>query len=230
MPYTRAQNWVDGYDGRTPITAAALNHIEDGLAAATATADGAATAEALAAVKATADGAATAEALAAVKATADGAATAEALAAVRTTATSAQQTADAALPKAGVRTVSWVPDASAYTAAGWVNLSMTVPSPLVQVNANTFRVPASALGAVIMLSTVFSSGGGGTTSQQILEARFGGADQGPGGGVIGARTSAFNADRPTLVFVGIPGSEYSFWIRHQTGAGTATHLCRAFLL
>lgn len=58
MPYTRAQNWVDGYDGRTPITAAALNHIEDGLVAATSTAESASTAGTAAQTHAEAVGAA----------------------------------------------------------------------------------------------------------------------------------------------------------------------------
>ena len=81
MPYTKPRDWVDGFDGATPITAADLNRIEDGITATTVKADAAATATALAAVKTTADAAATATALAAVKTTADAAATATALAA-----------------------------------------------------------------------------------------------------------------------------------------------------
>ena len=80
MPYTKPRDWVDGFDGGTPITAADLNRIEDGITATTVKADAAATATALAAVKSTADAAATATALAAVKTTADAAATATALA------------------------------------------------------------------------------------------------------------------------------------------------------
>ena len=80
MPYTKPRDWVDGFDGGTPITAADLNRIEDGITATTVKADAAATATALAAVKTTADAAATATALAAVKTTADAAATATALA------------------------------------------------------------------------------------------------------------------------------------------------------
>ncbi|CED90254.1 hypothetical protein [Actinomyces succiniciruminis] len=205
MPYTRAQNWVDGYDGRTPITAAALNHIEDGLAEATLTAE-------------------------AAHATADGAATAEALAAVRATATSAQQTANAALPKTDIRTVSWTSTATTYSAATWTVLPITPPAPLIRVNATTFRVPPSALGAVIMLSALFSSGGGGSSSQQSLEADFAGTDIGPGDSVTGVRTTAYNADRLALTFLAIPGGEYNFWARHQTQAGTVTSLVRAFLL
>ena len=99
MPYTKPRDWADGFDGATPITAADLNRIEDGITATTVKADAAATATALAAVKTTADAAATATALAAVKATADAAlpkttaastyATATALAAVKATADSA---------------------------------------------------------------------------------------------------------------------------------------------
>ena len=81
MPYTKPRDWVDGFDGGTPITAADLNRIEDGITATTVKADAAATATALAAVKTTADAAATSTALADVKATADAAATATALAA-----------------------------------------------------------------------------------------------------------------------------------------------------
>ena len=73
MPYTKPRDWVDGFDGRTPITAADLNRIEDGITATAVKADAAATATALAAVKTTADAAATATALAAVKTTADAA-------------------------------------------------------------------------------------------------------------------------------------------------------------
>ena len=80
MPYTKPRDWVDGFDGGTPITAADLNRIEDGITATALKADAAATATALAAVKTTADAAATATALAAVKTTADAAATATALA------------------------------------------------------------------------------------------------------------------------------------------------------
>ena len=65
MPYTKPRDWVDGFDGGTPITAADLNRIEDGITATTVKADAAATATALAAVKTTADAAATATALAA---------------------------------------------------------------------------------------------------------------------------------------------------------------------
>ena len=64
MPYTKPRDWVDGFDGGTPITAADLNRIEDGITATTVKADAAATATALAAVKTTADAAATATALA----------------------------------------------------------------------------------------------------------------------------------------------------------------------
>ena len=91
MPYTKPRDWVDGFDGGTPITAADLNRIEDGITATTVKADAAATATELATVKSTADAAlpkttaastyATATALAAVKTTADAAATATALAA-----------------------------------------------------------------------------------------------------------------------------------------------------
>ena len=81
MPYTKPRDWADGFDGATPITAADLNRIEDGITATALKADAAATATALAAVKSTADAAATATALAAVKTTADAAATATALAA-----------------------------------------------------------------------------------------------------------------------------------------------------
>ena len=64
MPYTKPRDWADGFDGGTPITAADLNRIEDGITATTVKADAAATATALAAVKTTADAAATATALA----------------------------------------------------------------------------------------------------------------------------------------------------------------------
>ena len=57
MPYTKPRDWVDGFDGGTPITAADLNRIEDGITATTVKADAAATATALAAVKTTADAA-----------------------------------------------------------------------------------------------------------------------------------------------------------------------------
>lgn len=40
MPYAK-QTWADGQAGGTPISAARLNHIEDGVAAATATAEAA---------------------------------------------------------------------------------------------------------------------------------------------------------------------------------------------
>ncbi|AER47669.1 head fiber protein [Mycobacterium phage Dori] len=40
MPYTK-QTWADGQAGNTPITAARLNHIEDGVAAATTAAEAA---------------------------------------------------------------------------------------------------------------------------------------------------------------------------------------------
>lgn len=65
MPYTKPRDWADGFDGGTPITAADLNRIEDGITATTVKADAAATATALAAVKTKADAAATATALAA---------------------------------------------------------------------------------------------------------------------------------------------------------------------
>ena len=35
MPYTKPRDWVDGFDGGTPITAADLNRIEDGITATT---------------------------------------------------------------------------------------------------------------------------------------------------------------------------------------------------
>lgn len=35
MAYTKNPTWVDGTAGGTPITAATLQHIEDGIAAAT---------------------------------------------------------------------------------------------------------------------------------------------------------------------------------------------------
>lgn len=35
MAYTKNPTWVDGTGGGTPITAASLQHIEDGIAAAT---------------------------------------------------------------------------------------------------------------------------------------------------------------------------------------------------
>ena len=41
MAYVK-QQWVDGYDGKTPVTAARLGHIEDGVEAAATTADSAA--------------------------------------------------------------------------------------------------------------------------------------------------------------------------------------------
>lgn len=44
MAYTPNPTWVDGQAGGTPITAASLQHIEDGLAAAAAAADNAAAA------------------------------------------------------------------------------------------------------------------------------------------------------------------------------------------
>ena len=48
MPYTKPRDWVDGFDGGTPITAADLNRIEDGITATAVKADAAATATALA--------------------------------------------------------------------------------------------------------------------------------------------------------------------------------------
>ena len=44
MAYTPNPTWVDGQAGGTPITAAALQHIEDGIAAAAQSADDATTA------------------------------------------------------------------------------------------------------------------------------------------------------------------------------------------
>ena len=117
MPYTKPRDWADGFDGGTPITAADLNRIEDGITATTVKADAAATATALAAVKSTADAAATATALAAVKTTADAAATSTALADVKATAdAAATATALAAAVPVGVVQM-W---AGASAPSGWL--------------------------------------------------------------------------------------------------------------
>ena len=111
MPYTKPRDWVDGFDGGTPITAADLNRIEDGITATTVKADAAATATALAAVKSTADAAATATALAAVKTTADAALP-------KTTAASTYATATALATAVPVGVVQmWAGKASP---AGWL--------------------------------------------------------------------------------------------------------------
>ena len=111
MPYTKPRDWVDGFDGGTPITAADLNRIEDGITATTVKADAAATATALAAVKTTADAAATATALAAVKTTADAALP-------KTTAASTYATATALATAVPVGVVQmWAGEAAP---AGWL--------------------------------------------------------------------------------------------------------------
>ena len=111
MPYTKPRDWADGFDGATPITAADLNRIEDGITATTVKADAAATATALAAVKSTADAAATATALAAVKTTADAALP-------KTTAASTYATATALATAVPVGVVQmWAGEAAP---AGWL--------------------------------------------------------------------------------------------------------------
>ena len=173
MPYTKPRDWVDGFDGKTPITAADLNRIEDGITATTVKADAAATATALAAVKTTADAAATATALAAVKATADAAlpkttaastyATATALAAVKAT-------ADAALPK--TTAASTYATATALAAVKATADSASAASHLVSTwSGSGFGAEVSGAKIVSQRGVSFSIASGDSRSQTITFER-----------------------------------------------------------